>query len=199
MGQNRHFTPGQKAPNNGVYIEIGETGSNVNTKTKQMGKFMIISGFTLLITLTCIGLQGYHAEPRCKVPGVSGCPEMIKTGCPQAPAVRFSAGGTSYACDWRTATSVVGLLGLVVTLIFLCAVILMLRGKDLKSQTKVLAVIAVPLLLATIGLMIADLVKGSDATKGSNGAKHDSYIANVILTLIAVIFVAFLAMKAKNE
>lgn len=30
MGQNRHFTPGQKAPNNGVYIEIGETGSNVN-------------------------------------------------------------------------------------------------------------------------------------------------------------------------
>lgn len=30
MGQNRQFRPGQKAPNNGVYIEIGETGSNVN-------------------------------------------------------------------------------------------------------------------------------------------------------------------------
>jgi hypothetical protein len=29
MGQNRHFRPGQKAPNNGIYIEIGETGSNV--------------------------------------------------------------------------------------------------------------------------------------------------------------------------
>jgi hypothetical protein len=29
MGQSRQFTPGQKAPNNGVYIEIGETGSNV--------------------------------------------------------------------------------------------------------------------------------------------------------------------------
>ncbi len=29
MGQNRQFTPGQKAPNNGFYIEIGETGSNV--------------------------------------------------------------------------------------------------------------------------------------------------------------------------
>lgn len=30
MGQNRHFTPGQKAPNNGIYVEIGETGSMVN-------------------------------------------------------------------------------------------------------------------------------------------------------------------------
>lgn len=29
MGQNRQFHPGQKAPNNGTYIEIGETGSMV--------------------------------------------------------------------------------------------------------------------------------------------------------------------------
>ncbi|MDF2946256.1 MAG: hypothetical protein K0S51_935 [Bacillales bacterium] len=29
MGQNHQFKPGQKAPNNGVYIEIGETGDNV--------------------------------------------------------------------------------------------------------------------------------------------------------------------------
>ena len=29
LGQNRHFKHGQKAPNNGEYIEIGETGSNV--------------------------------------------------------------------------------------------------------------------------------------------------------------------------
>lgn len=29
MGQNRHFRPGHKAPNNGIYIEVGETGSNV--------------------------------------------------------------------------------------------------------------------------------------------------------------------------
>ena len=30
MGQNRQFKAGQKAPNNGIYIEIGETGSTVN-------------------------------------------------------------------------------------------------------------------------------------------------------------------------
>ncbi|MFT8319829.1 MAG: YjzC family protein [Bacillus sp. (in: firmicutes)] len=30
MGQNRQFRSGQKAPNNGLYIECGETGSNVN-------------------------------------------------------------------------------------------------------------------------------------------------------------------------
>lgn len=29
MGQSRQFRPGDKAPNNGVYIEIGETGSMV--------------------------------------------------------------------------------------------------------------------------------------------------------------------------
>lgn len=29
MGQNRQFKPGQKAPNNGTYVEIGETGSTV--------------------------------------------------------------------------------------------------------------------------------------------------------------------------
>ena len=27
MGQNRQFGAGQKAPNNGIYIEIGETGA----------------------------------------------------------------------------------------------------------------------------------------------------------------------------
>ena len=30
MGEYSHFRFGQKAPNNGVYYEIGETGNNVN-------------------------------------------------------------------------------------------------------------------------------------------------------------------------
>lgn len=30
MGEGSQFRTGQKAPNNGVYIEVGETGSNVN-------------------------------------------------------------------------------------------------------------------------------------------------------------------------
>lgn len=30
MGQRRQFEPGDKAPNNGVYVEIGETNSTVN-------------------------------------------------------------------------------------------------------------------------------------------------------------------------
>lgn len=34
MGQNRQFQPGKKAPNNGVYIEIGETGDNVKNPQK---------------------------------------------------------------------------------------------------------------------------------------------------------------------
>lgn len=30
MGQRRQFEPGDKAPNNGIYVEIGETNSTVN-------------------------------------------------------------------------------------------------------------------------------------------------------------------------
>lgn len=29
LGENRQFTYGQKAPNDGIYVEIGETGSMV--------------------------------------------------------------------------------------------------------------------------------------------------------------------------
>ncbi|RLQ97210.1 YjzC family protein [Falsibacillus albus] len=34
MGQNHHFRAGQKAPNNGFYVEIGETGSMVKNPRK---------------------------------------------------------------------------------------------------------------------------------------------------------------------
>ncbi|MEH7073710.1 YjzC family protein [Neobacillus drentensis] len=34
MGQNRQFKSGSKAPNNGIYIEVGDTGSNVNNPKK---------------------------------------------------------------------------------------------------------------------------------------------------------------------
>lgn len=34
MGQQHQFRPGQKAPNNGAYVEIGETGSMVKNPKK---------------------------------------------------------------------------------------------------------------------------------------------------------------------
>jgi hypothetical protein len=34
MGQRHQFRPGEQAPNNGTYIEIGETGSNVKNPKK---------------------------------------------------------------------------------------------------------------------------------------------------------------------
>jgi hypothetical protein len=34
MGQSHQFKSGQKAPNNGVYVEIGDTESNVNNPKK---------------------------------------------------------------------------------------------------------------------------------------------------------------------
>ncbi|WP_053365557.1 YjzC family protein [Bacillus sp. FJAT-27245] len=34
MGQNHQFKPGQKAPNNGTYIEIGDSGSQVMNPRK---------------------------------------------------------------------------------------------------------------------------------------------------------------------
>lgn len=34
MGQNRRFRAGQKAPNNGIYVEIGEEGDGVMNPKK---------------------------------------------------------------------------------------------------------------------------------------------------------------------
>ncbi|WP_413302076.1 YjzC family protein [Bacillus sp. 1P10SD] len=34
MGQNHQFKSGKKAPNNGIYIEVGDTGSTVNNPKK---------------------------------------------------------------------------------------------------------------------------------------------------------------------
>lgn len=34
MGQSRQFKHGQKAPNNGYYVEVGETGSMVKNPKK---------------------------------------------------------------------------------------------------------------------------------------------------------------------
>ncbi|PLR68940.1 YjzC family protein [Bacillus sp. UMB0893] len=34
MGQQHHFKSGQKAPNNGIYVEVGETGSMVKNPQK---------------------------------------------------------------------------------------------------------------------------------------------------------------------
>lgn len=34
MGQTRHFKHGQSAPNNGYYVEVGETGSMVKNPKK---------------------------------------------------------------------------------------------------------------------------------------------------------------------
>ncbi len=34
MGNRRHFRPGDEAPNDGIYIEIGETGSSVMNPKK---------------------------------------------------------------------------------------------------------------------------------------------------------------------
>lgn len=34
MGQNHQFKPGQKVPNNGVYIEVGDTGDGVKHPKK---------------------------------------------------------------------------------------------------------------------------------------------------------------------
>lgn len=34
VGQSRQFRSGQKAPNNGFYVEVGETGDNVKNPRK---------------------------------------------------------------------------------------------------------------------------------------------------------------------
>ena len=166
-------------------------------------KFFAITGITLLFTLTCIGLQGYHTQPRCDNtdPDLKGCVEAIQQGCKQAPGVKIDVPTGSVACDWRTATSVVGLIALFITLIFIGFVFLKLRGKDFGKHVKIFAVLIVPLTLATVGLMIADLVKGKKYIDDmvTEGYKPGSYVANVILTFLITCLVAYVGLTGAGD
>ena len=164
-----------------------------------MNKFMIIAGLTCLVTLTCVGLQGYHADTRCKTGAGSSCSAATKETCKRFPAVKVSDEGTFTACRWRPATSVVGLIGLVVTLAFTVLVILRLRGKDFQNHVKYSSYVALPLLVATVALMIADLVQGKDRIGDIEGYAPGSYIANLILTFIAIIMIVYLSLQAKKD
>jgi len=161
-----------------------------------MSKYTVLAGVTLLLTLTCIGLQAYHAEPRC-AKGVE-CGKVVKEQCQKlVPAIRISG---NVACDWRTATSVVGLIMLTLTLIFVALVVLKQRGKDFAKHIKIVGIVIIPLILATIGLMIADIVKGKKYMEDSN-AKYNqgSYIANLILTFFITILVAYTTLTGAGD
>ena len=164
-----------------------------------MSKLLIVTGLTCLITLTCVGLQGYHAEPRCKNAAGSKCPDGTKDTCKDYPAVKLSENGYYTACQWRTATSVIGLLGLVVTLVFTAVVFLRLRGKDFQKHVKYLSFVSLPLLVVTIALMIADLAQGKDKVGDEEGYAPGSYIANLILTFIAIVMIVYLSLQAKKD
>lgn len=60
MGQQHQFRPGQKAPNNGVYVEIGETGSMV--KNPQKIKLTVGEMFPKLQTTTDCGRINENRE-----------------------------------------------------------------------------------------------------------------------------------------
>lgn len=157
-------------------------------------KAAALAGFTLLVTLTCIGLQGYYAQPRCK----GGCGDGVAEICQKtAPALKTE----TMSCDWRTATSVVGLLALVITLVFVALVFLAIRGKDFAKHIKITGIVIAPLILATIGLMIADIVKGHDYVKdsGINGTSQGSYIANLVLTFLATILVGYITFAGVGD
>jgi hypothetical protein len=59
VGQNRQFKPGHKAPNNGYYVEIGETGSMVNDPMK----IKLEAGDTFPDTTNENRIWTYHRKP----------------------------------------------------------------------------------------------------------------------------------------
>ncbi|GAE45744.1 hypothetical protein JCM21738_2584 [Mesobacillus boroniphilus JCM 21738] len=69
MGQSHQFRAGQKAPNNGIYIEIGETGSNVNNPQKiklKSGDRFPETPTTTATGLTCQSLNKLPGATRIK-------------------------------------------------------------------------------------------------------------------------------------
>ena len=78
MGQNRQFKPGQKAPNNGIYIEIGETGSTVNNP--QRLKLRAGDDFRKIPIITVSGHIKENHNKRSDHPNQGGLFDEFKKG-----------------------------------------------------------------------------------------------------------------------
>ncbi len=161
-------------------------------------KFLALSGVGLLLTLTCLGIQGFFAENRCKVP-LNGCEafkEIFEEGCKQAPGVRFSDDSGSTSCRYRIHTTVIGIISLVVTFVALVFTFLLSRGKDNQGAVKATAGLSSIGLLITAIVIIVDVAK-ADKNKGES--KSDLAIANIILTFFLLfVSVAIVIFARKN-
>ena len=164
-----------------------------------MSKYVILAGVTLLLTLTCIGLQGYHADSHC----TNGCSEAIKKVCKEdAFGAAVSSNGSYTKCSWRVATSVIGLIMLVITFAFCALVFLKTRGKDFGKHVKITGCVIAPFILVTIALMISDLANGKKYLNDSGnteGYAPGSYIANLILTFFIAILVAYVTFTGVGD
>jgi len=163
---------------------------------------IILAVITLLFTLVCIALYGYHAEVRCygKALGVTTrkCQSGQADACVYGYAVSTSGtlSGVDYkasiTCPFRTATTVLGLLGFVGTLFLLVLFFLATRGKALGRPIAALGGLIIAVLLSSFGLMIADVIHGANYAEDTNTTdvlSPGSYVANIILALIGIIFI----------
>ena len=76
------------------------------------------------------------------------------------------------------------------------------EGKNFGKYVKIFAFFIVPLLLTTVGLMIADLIKGKMFLARSGAFKTclpDTYILNNFLTFVIAFFVCYISWAIVDE
>jgi len=163
---------------------------------------LLFAGFTLMITIAAIGMTGYFTKPHCSVSSASenvkvACHDNMVEMCPGAYNQYLVTGSiTAIAkCPWKPATYVIGLISLCLVIILIIILVIAMRGIPLKTPYTLVGLLAIVLLITSIGLMIKDLVNGfkyyKDQTSGTIYYPA-AYIVNALLLVPVVICTSIL-------
>ncbi len=163
---------------------------------------LLFAGFTLMVTIAAIGMTGYFTKPHCSVSSASEnvkvtCAENMVEVCPGAYNQYLITGSvtTIAKCPWKPATYVIGLISLCLVIILIIILVVAMRGIPLKTPYTIVGLLAIVLLITSIGLMIKDLVNGFKYYRD-----HDygtiyypaAYIVNALLLVPVVICTSIL-------
>jgi len=152
----------------------------------QEKKIALITGFSLLLLFTCVGITSWHADPHCKQEKdgvvVDQCdPAQV---CPAGVRIHFTSTDgidTHLSCPWSKSTLVLNYIAFVFTILFSLVSLWRLSEKDLTVPMLLLAAISICTLLSGFGLMIRDVKNGNNAIEGQGyDNKNGTYIVNII-------------------
>jgi len=172
-------------------------------------KYLIFIGFACAITLASLGLMAYQTKARCFSQfgsiDVHDCPPQWAENCSGAYAI-YGAGATYgthfnfyYRCPWSKPTSILGLIGLSLGIIFLAAFIVASRmRKGSRIPLTGIGALSIITLVACLAMTIKDLKNGFDTKneeESDSGYKPGLYLVNAALVLLGLAMISPITIK----